>query len=216
VIDFKKVDSSCVIAGIPPCHYDSHLYNFDDIYKDLDINFYSCLATLAEDILLMDLKKHPRYLFLCGQAGSGKTKFMVGLYRALVHKIGYSQGDGAVFSTSASLSQEMISLFKEGLTVRTGLAGYLQNKWIFLDDFTANDRIFKEDSLELTILKDILIDRYEKGYTLVTSCNLSPEELNKRFSFTFGDYLMSRLSEGRVVHFPPVDFRRKGMPVSLK
>lgn len=209
MIDLTKVESSNSISGIPPCHYDSHLYNFDDIYKKKDPFFYKKLCDLTEDFLTLDVKKVPRYVFLAGFPGSGKTHYQVGLYRALAKKLGYLQGDGVIFTTYTGLAQEMIELFKENIPLRIGMQGYMDAKWFFIDDFTSSERVLKVDSLESTMLRDILIDRYEKGYTLVTSSNLSFVDLTTKLNAMFGDYIVSRLNDSKIIQFPEIDMRKQ-------
>src|SRR3989304_4974232 len=112
--DFKHIETSFVNSGIPAYHTNSFLSNFDHKYKNIDKQdkFYNSLIELTESVLSNE-KQLPKYIFLCGTPGSGKTHFMVGLYRALIHNIGYVQGDGALFITFANMAQEIISLFKD-------------------------------------------------------------------------------------------------------
>ena len=130
------------------------------------------------------------------------------MYRALVHKLGYIQGDGVLFVTFANLAQEIISLFKDNIPLRTSISGYTQSKWLFIDDFTSSERMLKEDSLEFNIFRDILIDRYEKGYYIIASSNFSSVDLLGQLDRLFGAYITSRLSESKIIQFPNIDLRR--------
>lgn len=207
--DFKHIETSFVNSGIPQYHIDSFLSNFEHKYINVDKQnkFYSSLIELTEMILNSE-NTLSKYIFLCGAPGSGKTHFMVGLYRALIHKIGYVQGDGALFITFANLAQEIISLFKDNIPLRTSISGYTQSKWLFIDDFTSSERMLKEDSLEFNIFRDILIDRYEKGFHLIASSNFSSIDLLSQLDRLFGAYITSRLSASKIIQFPNIDLRR--------
>jgi len=205
VIDFKDIESSQLITGIPIVHYDSYLNNFEDRYGG---KFYTKLLSITDKILSLDISKTPKYVFLCGMAGSGKSHFMVGLYRALIYKLGYLQGEGALFTTFASLSEEIIGMFKLDIPLRVSLKGFTQSKWLFLDDFTSSERVLKPDSLEYNMFRDILIDRYEKQNILITSSNIKSLDLLAEMDKLFGGYITSRLNDSEVISFPDKDFRR--------
>ena len=210
MLSFKDIETSNTISGIPPYHYDSHLHNFENRYKHKDTSglFFKSLYDLTVKIL--DFKSTSNYVFLCGSPGCGKTHYMVGLYRALVAKLGYSQGEGTLFTTFSGLSAEIISLFKEDMPLRVGIQGYVQSKWLFLDDFTASERVLKENSLEFNMLRDILLDRYEKGYMAILSCNMRSVELMQEVDKLFGAYVTSRVSSNSdILQFPALDFREK-------
>jgi len=209
MLSFKELPSSKAISGIPMVHYNSHLYNFSNIYPRKDQQIFDNLEKLANDFYTLPIKDMPRYVFLCGTPGSGKSHFLIGLYRMMIAKIGYQSGDGASFSTYSDLAQEMISLFKDKIPLRLGMLAYLQSRWLFLDDFTSSERVLKEDSLEHNMLRDILIDRYDKQYCLVISSNLMAEDLMAELNRLFGAYIMSRVSDSMVIQFPCTDFRRK-------
>ena len=202
---FKKIESSIVLSGIPAIHKDSHLHNFENKYTKAT-TFWRNLVQTAE-MLLNEPAKFPQFVFLCGKPGNGKTHYLVGLYRALVHQIGYSLGDGASFHTFASLAQEIIAGFKDNIPIRTAMASYTQAKYMFIDDFTATTRISKIDSLEYTIFKDLILDRYDKGYHLLVSCNLSSVDLLPDITKLFGEHISSRIASAKVIQFPLVDFR---------
>lgn len=204
--NLKDIPTSIISAGIPNSHLTCHLYNFQNKYKDP--SFIMSLLALANMVLDMDLLKTPRYIFLCGDPGSGKSHFMIGLFRAMVKKIGYCQGNGPLFIPSSVLAEEMIGLFKENIPLRIGLGEYENSRWLFLDDFTSSERVLKEGSLEHTILRDILLDRYDKNYTLITSCNFHSSELLTELDRLFGAYLTSRLSQSKLVQFPSIDLRQ--------
>ena len=204
---FEEIPSSFSVAGIPAVHYGSHLNNFKNQYPDK--LFYDNLRKLTGEYLSLDYAQMPRYVFLCGSPGSGKSHYLVGLYRAMIQKIGYLGGDGATFSTYPDLATEMISLFKEDIPLRIGMTPYLQSRWLFLDDCTSSERILKENSLEHTMLRDILVDRYDKGYCLLISSNLNAEDLMADLNRLCGGYIMSRMNDSKIIQFPNVDFRKK-------
>jgi len=206
---FKHIQSSNIIAGLPACHYNSDLHNFEDNYSHRDKKFYTSLEVVVNKLLDTENQNASRYIFLCGVPGCGKTHFMVGLYKALVAKLGYIQGDGAMFSTFANLSQEIISMFSEKIPLRTSLQGYTQARWLFLDDFTSTERVLKENSLEYNMFRDIIINRYEDKRILITSSNLNSIDLIPELDRLFGNYISSRLSDSIIVQFPSIDMRRK-------
>lgn len=207
--DFKKIESSHFMQGIPPTHKDSHLYNFrEDAYdKKGTPTFWKSLVRLAR-VLLEEPEKFPKFVFLCGNPGNGKTHYLVGLYRALVKLLGYSQGDGAAFYTFPALNQEIIAGFKDNIPIRTALQNYTQARFLFLDDFTATERILKPDSMEQTILRDIILDRYDKGFHLITTTNYTSIELLPEMDRMFGAYISSRLHNSKIIQFPSVDLRK--------
>jgi len=104
---FKHIQSSSIISGLPAYHHSSDLHNFGDKYSHRDKKFYESLKVVVDSLLDIENQNASRYIFLCGIPGCGKTHFMVGLYKALVAKLGYIQGDGAFFTTFANLSQEI-------------------------------------------------------------------------------------------------------------
>lgn len=203
--NFKSIISSLYSTGIPSCHLYSSFSNFENKY---DEKFYEVLYKITNQILAMDLSSSSKFLFLCGNTGSGKTHFMVSLYRAMIHKLQYSQGDGALFTTFAGLAQEVISLFSQNIPLRTSLAEYLRARWLFIDDFTSSERVLKENSLEFNMLRDILLDRHEKGRMLITSTNIDSVDLMAEIDRLFGSYVTSRLANSTVVQFPKIDLRK--------
>lgn len=207
-MSFKKIPSSLAVAGLPAPHYGSHLSNFDNKYPDRNKDFFNRIEHLVNLFLELNVAKCPRYVFLCGCPGSGKTHFMVGLYRAMIEKLGFSQGDGALFVGFKDLAEEIIATFQQNLPIRTVLAGYTQSQYLFVDDFTASERIFKENSLEFITFRDILLDRYERTNTLITSSNLNAEDLVSELDRMYGGYLTSRLADSIIIQFPEVDFRK--------
>ena len=208
MLQFKEIPSSLVLSGIPPIHFNSHLSNFDNKYDKLQKGFFAKLLALTEKMLTLNVSASPKYVFLCGTPGSGKTHFMVGLYRAMIQKLGYSQGDGSLFVSYSVLATEMINAMQENTPLRIVLSGYLQSKWLFLDDITASDRVFKENSLEFQTLRDVLLDRYERNLCLIASSNLNSDDLIPEIDRLFGNYVSSRLSNSVIVQFPAVDFRQ--------
>jgi len=207
-MDFKTIPTSPVSAGIPLVHQSSHLSNFEDLYKSKDKHFFKRIEDLTDKLLSIDFEKTPKYIFLTGQPGSGKSHLMVAWYRALVAKVGYSQGDGALFTTFSSLAAEIIGAFQQNLPIRSSLVGYTQARWLFLDDVTSSERLMKDGSLEHNIFRDIIVDRYEKNYCLVASSNFTASDFLSEMDRLFGDYIVSRLSEAQIIQFPNLDLRK--------
>jgi DNA replication protein DnaC len=208
--EFKKIESSLVLSGIPPSHKDSHLYNFENKYDGVKTgrgDFWRSLVQTAT-LLLKDPSKLPNFIFLCGQPGNGKTHFLVGLYRALVHQMGYTMGDGASFYTYAALAQEIIAGFSDNIPIRTAMTSYTQAKFLFIDDFTATTRIHKVDSLEFTVFKDIILDRHERGYHLIASSNIRSVDFVAEFDKLFGEHVTSRIAGAKLIQFPDIDLRK--------
>jgi len=203
---FKKIETSYILSGIPVIHKDSHLLNFENKYEKCGALWTTLVHTANQ--LLKDPAKFPQFVFLCGPPGNGKTHYLVGLYRAFVHQMGYSLGDGASFYTFASLAQEIIEGFKDNIPIRTAMVSYTQAKYMFIDDLTATARVNKVDSLEHTVLKDIILDRYDKGYHLIASSNINSIDLLPEFDKLYGEHIRSRIASARVIQFPKDDFRK--------
>ena len=210
--DFSKIETSHFLSGIPVTHKDSHLSNFENKYEKERGGkaLWGHLLELAR-VLLEEPKTFPKFTFLCGKPGNGKTHYCVGLYRALVHLLGYAQGGGASFYTFAALNAEIIAGFKENIPIRVAMQNYTQARFLFLDDFTATERILKTNSMEQTLLRDIILDRFDRNLHLITTCNFSSLEILPEIDRMFGDYVVSRLNSSlKVIQFPSVDFRRSG------
>ena len=207
---FKTLPSSFYTFGIPKAHHDSHLYNFENLYTRDNNDFWVKIKDTTKKFLTLDTIKCPRYLFLCGEPGSGKSHYAVGLYRAMLQKRGLGSGGGGVFFTSyMNMAREIIAGFQDDIPLRVSLDGYLADRWLFLDDFTSSDRIFKTDSMEFQLFRDIIINRWDSEKTLITSSNLESDILMKKLNEMFGDYLVSRLSDSIVLQFPDDDLRKK-------
>ena len=208
-MDFSKLPSSLYTLNIPRQHWLSHLSNFENRYDRYDKELFGKLQGIVETLLTFDMDKCPRFVFMCGKPGSGKTHFNVGLYRALLQKKGYAAGDGVLFIEYREMVSEIIAGFDEKIPVRTALHAWMRPRIVILDDVTSNERLLKEGSMEQTLLRDILIERYESKGVLVISSNLSWKELVHEFDRLFGDYISSRIADSVVIEFPNVDFRRK-------
>jgi DNA replication protein DnaC len=206
---FSDLPSSLYTWNIPRQHWGTHLSNFENRYDRYDEKLYPKLESIAENLLTFNMDKNPRFVFVCGAPGNGKTHFLVGLYRALIASKGYAAGDGVMYIEFREMISEIIAGFDEKIPIRTALSAWTRPRIIIMDDVTSNERIFKEGSLEQTILRDLLIERYESKGVLVLSSNLTWKDLQHEFDRIFGDYVSSRMSDSIVVEFPRVDFRRK-------
>lgn len=206
---FKNLPSSLFTFDIPKSHQYSHLHNFENLYKESTDEFWKDLGDITKKLLDMDSLKTPKFVFLCGTPGSGKTHIAVGLYRAMVEKIGFASGGGVLFKPFMSMVADIISGFSENIPTRDALALYTKNKWLFLDDFSSSEKVFIKDSFEYQLFRDIALNRWDSGGTLITSTNLEADALNRQFHGVFGEYVMSRLSDSFVINFPDQDLRKK-------
>ena len=206
---FKGIPSSLFTFEVPKIHHDSHLHNFKDMYREDNPEFWKDLDSLSKNLLSMGAKKVPKFIFLCGCPGSGKTHIVVGLYRAMVEKIGFAHGGGALFVTFPDMVADIISGFADDIPTRDALAEYTKNRWLFIDDFTASEKVFKQDSLEYQLFRDIILNRWDSDSVLVTSTNLVDPVLMKKLEEVFGDHLVSRLSDNTTLVFPYEDIRKE-------
>jgi len=192
------------VTGIPRVHQENSLVNFENYYTR---ELYSDLEKIALQVVDGDFKHN--YLILCGSPGSGKSHFLVGLYKALVGKLGYIHGDGALFITFSDFMTEMIVRFgKEVHSMRELLVDYWSASWLFLDDVTSTERVFKVDSMENTVFRDTLIERWDTQKRLAFTSNFSREDLIKFITNSYGQYVASRVvSSSTIIEFPKKDFR---------
>ena len=208
-LDFKEIQSSPYTFNISRQHWGSHLYNFENRYDRYDAKLFAKLELIVDKLLSFDPEVCPRYVFLCGVPGNGKTHFMVGLYRALVKKKGYAGGNGATFIEFRELIADMIQGFDSKIPIRTALSAWTKPRVLLIDDITSGERLLKEGSMEQTVLRDIFIERYETKGTLVVSTNMLWPELNQFISTNLGEYVSSRTTDSIVAQFPKIDFRRR-------
>lgn len=192
------------VTGIPKVHQANSLANFDNYYTK---SFYEDLEKVALQIVEGKFKHN--YLILCGSPGSGKSHYLVGLYKALVGKLGYIHGDGALFISFGEMMSEMIVRFGDTAhSTRELLIEYWSSKYLFLDDITSTERVFKSDSMENTIFRDTLIERWDANKVLLFTSNFSREDLIKFITTSYGQYVASRVvSSAYIVEFPKKDFR---------
>jgi DNA replication protein DnaC len=192
------------ITGVPRAHQTNSLENFENYYTK---EFYEDLEKIALQVVEGKFKHN--YLILCGSPGSGKSHFLVGLYKALVGKLGYIHGEGALFITFSDLMSEMIVRFgKEVHSMRELLVEYWGSSWLFLDDITSTERVFKADSMENTVFRDTLIERWDKQKYVAFTSNFLREDLIKFITTSYGSYVASRvISSATIIEFPKKDFR---------
>ena len=200
------VEGLLVRTGIQPDHWGSRLSNFTDRYPS---GFYKELTALAEKIVKGTLEQ--KYVFLTGKAGSGKTHFLVGCFRARVlADEGVMGADHALYLPFSGLINEIISGFPETHSSRVGLAQYLTVKYLFLDDISRGEKVINPDKMESQILHDILLDRYEVNRHLICSSNFDPRTLRRLIKTIWGEYALSRVDASSVfVEFPDKDLRQK-------
>jgi len=199
-----KYKSFNTITGIPKVHQNNNLENFENFYTK---EFYEELEKIALQIIEERFKHN--YLILCGSPGSGKSHFLVGLYKALVGKLTYIHGEGALFITFSDFMTEMIVRFnKEVHSMRELLVDYWVARYLFLDDVTSTERVFKFDSMESTVFRDTMIERWDNQKFLAFTSNFSREDLIKFITTTYGNYVASRvISSATIIEFPKKDFR---------
>jgi DNA replication protein DnaC len=194
-----------VLTGIQNDHYKSLLDNFTDRYEG---TFYKELMDLA-DIVIND-KLDKRFVFLTGNPGSGKSHFLVGLFRSKVmHDQGVMGTDHSLYLPFSTLITEIISSFSDTPSTRTSLAKYLQVKYLFIDDISRGERVINPDKIEAQVFHDILLDRYEREKFLICTSNYTKVEMLRMLKSIFGDYTHSRvISSSIFMEFPNGDFRR--------
>jgi len=193
------------IVGIPRVHWASSLNNFNNKYSD---SFFLELETVAKDVISGTNKYN--YLILCGSPGSGKTHFLVGVYKSLLDRLGYLHGDGALFIMFSAWMSEMIMRFGDGTSssMRSLLVEYLQARYLFLDDVTSTERVFKTETMEYAVFRDVLIERWDNAKFLGFTSNFTKAELVRFITASLGAYVASRvLSSAKILEFPRKDFR---------
>lgn len=142
-------------------------------------------------------------LYIYGEPGSGKTYFMVALFRHYVEL-----GKHAIFIKSEDMDRELLQASLGKLTNTMGysvsevelLERYSEVACLFIDDFGTerdNDRIKQQYGT--------IIDRRvgDELPTILTS-NLSIEALQP----WLGSRICSRLQVGYQLEFPPIDLRK--------
>jgi len=195
-----------ILTGVQPDHHRSFLTNFENRY---DGNLIEKLDCIAGDIINDTLDS--RYIFLCGTPGSGKTHFLVGLFRAKALKDdGVIGTECSLYIQFPSLITEIIEGFRETPSTRLGLAKYLTIKYLFIDDISKGERVLDKDKMESQVFRDMLLDRFENKKYLIATSNYSSTELKRMIRSVFGDYVISRVaSSGIFIDFPKTDFRKK-------
>ena len=202
----SKYPGLLVLTGIQKDHARSLLGNFDDRYAP---EFYKTLMDLVA--LVIEDKFEKKFLFLTGNPGSGKTHFLVGLFRSKVMSDqGVMGADHSLYLPFATMITEIISSFKDTPSTRTSLAKYLGVKWLFIDDISRGERTIDPDRIEGQCFRDILLDRFENNKFLVCTSNYSKKELLRMISGVFGAYVHSRVVSASVfIEFNTKDFRRE-------
>jgi DNA replication protein DnaC len=208
-MELKDIPSTFHVSNISRQHWQSHLSNFENRYDSYNPAFYKKVTELTNTILDMSMDKLPRYIMVVGRPGCGKTHWMVGMFRALVKKIGYADANGASYIEYREMISEIIGGFAERVALRVQLEAWLRPSIMFLDDVSAGRRTFEDGKIEQTLLQEIIINRYEYKKTLVMSMNVEKADLIANFNRLFGEYISSRLSDVLVLEFPRIDFRKR-------
>jgi DNA replication protein DnaC len=210
---FKTINSSLWDSNIPKAHDQSHLYNFKNPYTKVEDKFWVTLRETTETLLSMDIKKCPRYIFLCGRAGSGKSHYEVGLYRAMLDKLKLADGGGVSFEAFSVAIHRILETFSGAPLYEWDMRTpefYKKQNWLFLDDFTASEKVTDRNSYDYKFFREILLDRWNSERTLITSTNIEGEILLKSLTKLFDDYVVSRLSDSVIIQFPDQDLRQEG------
>jgi DNA replication protein DnaC len=195
-----------IITGIQPDHYQSLLENFDQRY---DESFYQELTKVAQDIIEDKLDK--RFVFLTGPPGSGKTHFLVGLFRSKVMQDkGVMGAEHSIYLPFSNMITEIISGLVDTHSTRVGLARYLTAKCLFIDDISRGERVIDPDKIEGQCFRDILLDRFENKRMLICTSNYTKQELLRMTKSVFGDYVASRVESSSVfLQFKSKDWRKE-------
>ena len=212
----KGIPSSACEFNIPRAHYDSHLNNFRDVYEDDNVPFWEQIGAITHRLLETKTGRNPRNIFLCGPAGCGKTHISVGLYRAMVQRIGFTHGGGVIFSTFADMIADIRDGFDQKINSSEGIARYTRNRVIFLDDITSTERMTIKDSLDHQVMRDIFINRWDSAKILVASTNVEAEFLLEEMRNIFTGHVVSRLVGSIIIQFPDQDLRGSGLSGSKK
>lgn len=208
---FESIPSSIITQGIPAVHHGSHLSNFKDVYEKENKEFWNNLRELAEKLLTLNVNQCPRFVFLCGHAGSGKSHYEVGLYRAMK----CLNERRVVFETFSVAIKRMLETFADPQALadcdqRTPQY-YEKFNFLFFDDFTASEKVFNKSSYLNEFLSGIICDRWDFGKTLITTTNLESSVLFSTMATSFGSHIVSRLkSDSEIIQFPDQDMRLQG------
>jgi len=202
--------------GVPRDHWGSSLANFENRYSKSTSKFWSQLRDITKRILTKDLKQCPRYVFLCGSPGSGKTHFEAGLYQALLYKFIYAGAGGVWYTTFTHIMQDIHEDYSEQIRIKEALEGcvrksvgaYTIEDFLFIDDFTASEKVFKRDSMEHIALQQLILNRWDTGRTLITSTNLPGDMLIETLGKVYTTHIASRLENSVIIDFPNQDFRK--------
>lgn len=199
-------DCLLVLNGVQPDHHSSQLKNFEDRYEP---GLYKYLAEVAA--LVINDKLDKRFIFLMGHPGSGKTHFLVGLFRAKVLSASGVMGtDHALYLPFSRMITEMISGFQDTPSTRMALAKYLPVKYLFIDDISQGERVINPDKMEGQVFRDLLLDRFENEKHLICTSNYTKLELCRMIKSVFGEYMLSRVeSSSLFIQFPNTDFRKE-------
>lgn len=194
-----------ILAGIQADHRESLLENFDNRYEG---KFYEELQKLAGQVINDEFEK--RFIFLTGNPGSGKTHFLVGLFRSkAMQDQGVIGAAHALYLPFNVLITEIISSFKEVSSTRVALSKYLSVKYFFIDDISRGERTIDPEKIEGQVFRDILLDRYENKKHLICTSNYTKQELLRMLKGVFGDYVLSRVESSSVfIQFNTKDFRK--------
>jgi len=194
-----------VLSGIQRDHWNSTLEGFEDRYED---GLYKELTVLAISIIGNALNKN--FIFLTGAPGSGKTHFLVGLFRAKVlADEGVMGTEHALYMPFANMITEIIEGLQETHSTRMGLAKYLPVRYLFIDDISRGERVINPEKIEGQVFREVLLDRFENRKYVVCTSNYTPVELRRMIKAVFGAYVLSRVeSSSLFVEFPNKDFRK--------
>jgi len=144
---------------------------------------------------LVDL---PRSLLLVGQAGRGKTHFMMALMRALFDARKAFLGN-ALFYRATTLDHRLVAEFERWKTVEHFVRTLSEAHFLFIDDFGVERDTAKAERDYF----DLIDRRTSHEKITVFSTNLSEASLKK----TYGERIASRLKECAIIEFHGPDLR---------
>ena len=144
-------------------------------------------------------------LFLQGNAGSGKTYFLISLLRHLVD----SKGPYVCYQKSEKMDRELLDVSMGRLF---NPYGYQVHESQLIDRFTQADILFVDDigtegdnDRTRKQYYTIIDERVSNQMPTVYTSNLTLEQIGK----TLGDRIASRIGCSYIFEFPAVDLRRK-------
>lgn len=170
-------------------------FSIGKIYHDASLSgveaMYPTAAQIGEDWV-----RNPKFLYISGNPGSGKTYFCMALLRGLLEM---RTPEWVVFKRSDELDDTLLKAI-EMRDERTYIEAYQEVPYLFIDDLgieRVNDRIIKQ-------YYSIINKRVENLLPTVITSNVPLELIGNNL----GERIASRLSVMTEVKFPKKDLRK--------